>query len=103
MSDFKMIQAGWYEWNIGYGYKAIAQKVTNGWHGFVSGPLGAKTLENGQHYLEATTLRAVQASLRTAASKVTVKQTNLMSKVEFDMPITTPWCANPASETYWSM
>ena len=29
--------------------------------------------------------------------------TNLMSGKEIQIPTDTPWCCNPASETYWSM
>lgn len=68
--QFRMVEPGWYEADAGKGLKVIAQSVTGGWHGFVSGPMGAKTLENGQHYLEATTLRAMKASLTTAAQQV---------------------------------
>ena len=28
--------------------------------------------------------------------------TNLMSGVDIQIPHDTPWCCNPASETYWS-
>jgi len=29
--------------------------------------------------------------------------TNLMSGQDIQIPADTPWCCNPASETYWSM
>jgi hypothetical protein len=35
------------------------------------------------------------------APKVTVK--NLMSGKSVEIDADTPWCCNPASETYWSM
>lgn len=28
---------------------------------------------------------------------------NLMTGKEIEIPVDTPWCCNPASETYWSM
>ena len=28
---------------------------------------------------------------------------NLMTGVDVEIPVDTPWCCNPASETYWSM
>lgn len=28
---------------------------------------------------------------------------SLMTGVEVEIPVDTPWCCNPASETYWSM
>jgi hypothetical protein len=31
------------------------------------------------------------------------KVRNLMSGAEIEIPADTPWCCNPASETYWSM
>jgi hypothetical protein len=34
-------------------------------------------------------------------SKVTVK--NLMTGADVEIDRDTPWCCNPASETYWSM
>jgi hypothetical protein len=35
------------------------------------------------------------------APKITVK--NLMSGKDVEIDADTPWCCNPASETYWSM
>ena len=32
-----------------------------------------------------------------------MKVRNLMSGEEMEIPVNTPWCCNPASETYWSM
>ena len=29
------------------------------------------------------------------------KVVNLMTKKEVEIPVDTPWCCNPASETYW--
>jgi hypothetical protein len=28
---------------------------------------------------------------------------NLMTGEDVEIPVDTPWCCNPASETYWSM
>jgi hypothetical protein len=33
----------------------------------------------------------------------TMKVRNLMTGKEVEIPVDTPWCCNPASETYWSM
>lgn len=33
----------------------------------------------------------------------TMKVKSLMSGKEVEIPSNTPWCCNPASETYWSM
>lgn len=38
-----------------------------------------------------------------AQSGVTVKRQNLMSKEIIDVPLGTPLCCDPSSETYWSM
>ena len=36
-----------------------------------------------------------------ATATITVK--NLMTGKDVQIPADTPWCCNPASETYWSM
>ena len=50
--------------------------------------------------------RSEQASARAQATaqkpeKITVK--NLMTGKPVEIDADTPWCCNPASETYWSM
>jgi hypothetical protein len=39
--------------------------------------------------------------LSIAVPMKTVK--NLMTGKDVEIPVNTPWCCNPASETYWSM
>lgn len=104
MTEFKKERAGRYVWNIGYGFKAAVSQLTSGkWEANLIGPQGMKPVVGGECHPTFATKRAAEQALKVAAGNVTVKQTNLMSQKEFDMSITTPWCCNPASETYWSM
>ena len=40
---------------------------------------------------------------RASLDWLTMKVRNLMTGAEVEIAADTPWCCNPASETYWSM
>ena len=56
---------------------------------------------NGQVNCTAHSFKEARLFAERADRMITV--TNLMSGVEVEIPESTPWCCNPASETYWSM
>jgi hypothetical protein len=64
--------------------------------------LHGKELElNRYHTNRSSKIRSYQSFKPTVVGTMTVK--NLMTGENVEIPADTPWCCNPASETYWSM
>jgi len=84
----------------------------------VRGYKADKRLKCGEKLVFVTTVKdvtedAVKAVVETCAkmnpdtryeyTAAMMKVKNLMTGKEVEIPSDTPWCCNPASETYWSM
>jgi hypothetical protein len=60
-----------------------------------------KTEAEMKAVVEAFELMNPEVRIEYYAAMMTVK--NLMTGKDVQIPSDTPWCCNPASETYWSM
>lgn len=80
-----------------YSMNSKGRDYKDGWHVMVNGNWG-----NTYRY-KADAKAAVEQCIAEDKASETMVVKNLMTGQDVEIPADTPWCCNPASETYWSM
>lgn len=111
---FYCVAAGDYAWNIGHGYTGRLIKIgRTGWAGYITqgeDETIAKTDAGVPCSMLTTTKAAAELWVQARAREITYETHNMLgtknadgSHKTFRLPITTPHCCDPSTETYHCM